>query len=234
MRVYEEKPHKLSLPQSHDRSVGLHISEVIRDYALNSGALDKKWVTEVAIEEQNTNMMWLGLAAEEALAISHPNIDFHPGEVWIDLDDFCGRCSKDIDECRCKHFEPLRIFMSPDGTSLIDVDDYADLWVYCDYFLHEFKFTKKSSRDFAKSLRTREKKVKMWLWQIMSYCKALNTLAAKLHVMFVNGNYSRKDDDPDSQASYKIFRFEFDQNDIDSNWDLLSKHARAMARRKVV
>lgn len=242
MKVYEEK-FRLVLPKSHGRSAGLHISEVIRDYAFRSKVLDAKWKTEVLIEDQNTNLMQVGLAWEQYLEASGqlPDVEFHPGEVWVDDDEFCmcgheldchgtGRkCN--IDGCVCSGFRPMRIFMSPDGVSMIDEEDYADLFVMCDHFLHEFKFTKKSCRDFIQLLRLRGKKVLMWLWQIMAYCYALRTLAAKLHVMFINGNYSRAEGDPDAMPTPKVYRFEFTQEDLDDNWKLLRNHAREMVIR---
>lgn len=242
MKVFEEK-FKLVLPKSHGRSKGLHVSEVIRDYALKTSVLDKKWVTDVVIEEQNTNLMQVGLGWENYLAAyQHPEIEFHPGEVWCDDDEFCmcgheielhGNCKEECNEqgCICEGFQPMRIYMSPDGVSMIDPEDYADLYVLTNHFLHEFKFTKKSSRDFVKHLRLKSKKALMWLWQIMSYCFALKTLCAKLHVMFINGNYSREDGDPESMPAYKVFRIEFTQEELDKHWRLIRNHARGMITR---
>lgn len=233
MKVYTER-FQLVLPKSHGRSVGMHVSDIIRDLALNGGVLDPKWVKGIALEEQNTNMMQLGLAFEDYLgSTQHPEIEFHPGEMYVDVWSVCSSCGKE----KADHsfieddghvFAALRIYLSPDGVSLIDSDDYAELFKFSCHFLHEFKLTKKSSRDFAQALRTHEKKVLMWLWQIMAYCYACKTLAAKLHVMFVNGNYSRNEDDPESMPKYDIFRLEFSQEEIDTNWAMLTTHARRM------
>ena len=238
MQIVEEQ-FKLVLPKSHGRSEGLHVSEVIRDWALNSKILDKKWVSPLALEEQNTNMMQIGLAWEDYLAkYQHPEIEFHPGELWLDDDDFCTcsheRCTHSsrgvcaVNDCQCEGFRPLRIFMSPDGVSVIDPDDYADLFGVADNFIHEFKFTAKSSRDFAREFRMKAKKSRMWDMQIRAYCAALGTLAAKLHVMFVMGDYSRDDKNKESKASYKVFRIRYTQDELDSNWELIKQHARIM------
>lgn len=233
MKVYEEK-FDLRMPKSHGRSKGLHVSEVIRDYALCCGVLDRKYARKIDFEDDNTNLMQIGLGWEDYLAnYQHPEIEFHPGEWRVEDETLCGNCGIDRD-CHkadgCDKFVPLTIFMSPDGASAIDPEDYGDLFAISKsrLFLHEFKFTRKSSRNFARSLRMKEKKALMWLWQIMSYCKAMDTLAAKLHVMFINGNYSRDDKDPESQPSYKIFRLHFAQEDIDKNWNLIRNHARTM------
>lgn len=241
MKVFQEAPHKLVLPRSHGRSVGLHVSDVIRDYALTGKVLDAKWHTQIAIEEQNTNMMQLGLALENYLEQTHqhPEVMIHPGE-WKMLDDEFCTCHHDRDchrngngvcnlvGCGCTKFRPMAIYMSPDGLSDID-SRYMHLVHLTPTLVHEFKFTKKSSRDFKKKLQMREKKVRMWLWQIMAYCIVTGSLAAKLHVMFVNGDYSYTDDA--GNATYVVFRLEFEQEEIDNNWQMLLQHARKMVTR---
>lgn len=239
MKVFEEK-FKLRLPKSMGRSEGMHVSEIIRDYAVTTKTLDKKWVSTALIEDQNTNLMQVGLGWEDYLArYQHPEIEFHPGEIFMEDDEFCecghyrdvhlnGKEDCNCGGCLCERFRPLTVHMSPDGVSCIDPEDYADLFTVSDTFLHEFKFTRKSSRDFKRALQYREKKALMWLWQIAAYCIALNTLAAKLHVMFINGNYSRDDNDPESQPSYKIFRIEWEREDLERTWNLLRNHARTM------
>lgn len=231
MKVFEE-PAKLILPQAEGRSVGVHISDVIRDYAFTSRVLDKKWIREALIEDQNTTLMQLGLAFEDYLEKSnqHPEIEYHPGELFVD-DLECCECGHvadshtleavDCSECPCCFFTPLRIFMSPDGISSNGV-----------LFLHEIKLTKKSSREFLQKLRLKAPKVLMYIWQVQCYCYALKTLEAKLHVAFAAGNYSYDTDDEDSMASYKIFRFEFTQEEIDENWEKFRNHARHMAQQR--
>lgn len=243
---WTEEPAKLTLHNAIGRSAGLHISEVIRDYAVEASVLDRKWITEAAIEDQDTNLMQVGLGWEDYLArYQHPEIEFHPGELYVEDLDFC-QCGHDRDvhvrpyvqitqpvcsvvECDCRRFRAQRIYMSPDGISTIDRDDYADLFVKSGYFCHEFKFTRKSSRDFVGQLNQRSPKTLMWIWQIMCYCKAMDTLAAKLHVMFINGDYSRDVKTPgESMAPYKVFRAEFTEEDIENNWIKFKTHARHM------
>ena len=211
----QEDFFQLRLPQDGNRSVGTHLSEILRDLAFKMKVLDKKFDTP--IEDSNTHMMQLGLAMEDYLAkYQHPEIEFHPGELVLD-----------------------GIAMSPDGIStLTDSEDYSDLVGVEEgtLILHEFKLTRKSSRDFKESLRLQAKKCKMWLWQIMAYRHAFNCIAgpgqecyiAKLHVWFVNGNYSRDDSDPDSGPSYKIYRLVFTPQELLENWQMIVSHCSEM------
>src|ERR1017187_652584 len=197
MKIIEEF-FQLRLPRDATRSEGLHLSEILRDLAFAMGVLDAKY--NVPIEESSTEMMQLGLAMEDYLAkYQHPEIEFHPGELYLD-----------------------GIAMSPDGISMVDSEDYATAigLEIGTHILHEFKLTRKSSRDFKDALRLRTKKVLMWLWQIQAYRHALNKIcegddcyAAKLHVWFVNGNYSRDESDPEAGPSYKIYRLIFSQEE---------------------
>ncbi len=234
MKVWEEK-HNLKLPQDKTRSVGLHVSEIVRDLAFHSKVLDDKWV-RVEVEDSNTNLMQVGMGWEDYLAKykHHPEIEYHPGELYVDIDNLC-ECghyhsshNPDCALCSCCNFNAVRVYMSPDGVSLVDPEDYADVFTYASDFLHEFKFTKKSCRDFASSLRVESKPTLMWLWQIKAYCYAMKTLAAKLHAMFVNGNYSYDETDPESAPQYKVYRFQFSQDELDRNWRMLVAHAQYM------
>jgi hypothetical protein len=243
MKVWEEK-HELKLPQDGTRTPGLHVSDVIRDLALHSKVLDDKWV-RVELEDQNTNLMQVGMGWEDYLAKykHHPEIEYHPGELYVDCHNLC-ECGHfgeqheldftnvymDCKLCSCVCYKGLRIYMSPDGVSLVDPEDYADVFAYATDFLHEFKFTKKSCREFAAGLRMGSKPTLMWMWQIKAYAYAMGTLAAKLHAMFVNGNYSYDMDDPESAPQYKIYRFQFTQDELDSNWRMLVAHAGYLLR----
>lgn len=226
MKVYQERI-KLRMPTSHGRSKGLHVSEVIRDLAVNGKILDKKWVREIAIELQDTTLMQCGFAWEDYLENSnqHPEIEYHPGELVVRMG-FCAHCGEDRIEHSfdCDHvYLELKIYMSPDGFTW---DEYKAILLY----LNEIKFTKKSCRDFAQGLRMGSKKSLMYVWQILAYLKGTGTLSAKLHVLFINGNYSFDDQDPEAGAVAMIFRLEFEQWEVDANWRMLAEHARTMIR----
>lgn len=213
MKVIEE-PFQLRLPRDGNRSVGIHLSEILRSLAFISKVLDIKYDTP--LDENNSEMMQLGLALEDYLALyQHPEIAFHPGELMLD-----------------------GIAMSPDGISIVDSEDYACTIGVEEgtFILHEFKLTRKSSRDFKESLRMRAKKCLLWLWQIMAYRYALNKrvegdqvcLVAKLHVWFVNGNYSRDDKDPEAMPRYKIYRLVFTAEELQENWTMITSHKEQM------
>lgn len=217
MKVQEEL-YQLRLPRDPNRSPGLHLSTILRDLALRSGVLDAKWDTPM--EDRGSELAQIGLAFEDYLArYQHPEIEFHPGELKMD-----------------------GISMSPDGIQCVDNLDLAEV-LRVDmhsYVLSEFKLTKKSSRDFKESLRLQAKNTKLWLWQIMSYRHALNQCTdyvnnlAKLHVMFVNGNYSRKDEDPEANPTYKIFKLYFESEELANNWAMVKSHRDFMRSKGLV
>jgi len=209
VKVYEE-PRQLRLPMDPNRSGGLHLSAILRHLALQMKVLDAKYDTPLT--DDNSLMAQIGIAWEDYLAKHQfPNIEFHPGELICD-----------------------GIAMSPDGISSPDSEDYAELigvdresWI-----LEEFKSTRKSSRDFKEALRLKADKVKLWLWQIMSYRRALNRICepgtecyvARLHVLFMNGNYSKDFNDPEAGPVNKIFRLVFSPEELDDNWLMVVSH----------
>jgi hypothetical protein len=97
---------------------------------------------------------------------------------------------------------------------LIGSPDWLDMeeWV-----LEEFKSTWKSSRGGVTPDR-------FWSWfvQIQAYCKMLKVLRANLRVFFVNGDYRS------SGPQVKMYRLEFEQAELDQNWEMLVKHAKEM------
>jgi hypothetical protein len=218
MKVFEEKLIlKMPPSKSEGRSKGLHVSEIIRDLAFTGKILDAKYYTELKFEEQDTNMIQAGFMFEDYMSKYKQidGVDFHPGELYMDS-------------------AAGRIYMSPDGWSLGDPDDWApEVFIFCVNVLHELKFTCKSSRDFAQGLRIGSKKSLMWVWQIRAYCKTMNTLAAKLHVMFAQGNHSKTFDDNDPEAKpmrTKTFRLLMEQQEVDENWNMLVAHAQEMIK----
>lgn len=211
MKVKEEI-FKLRVPIDNTRSTGLHLSSVLRDLALRSGVLDQQYAEQGNLDENI--ILHVGLAVEDYLAkCQHPEICYHPGELHLD-----------------------GIAMSPDGITLIDSEDLADKFqVELDtWVLSEFKVTRKSSRDFKESLRLRAKKVLLWLWQVQAYRYAMNKRCeaglecyiARLHIFFLNGDYSREG--PGGQPCYQIFQLEFTPEELESNWCMILSHANCM------
>lgn len=214
MKVYDE-PVQLRLPQDASRSLGLHLSTILKSLALEVGILDQKYDTPI---KDSDELPHLGLAWENYLADYQlkGHVQFHPGEFVLD-----------------------GIAMSPDGLSVTEDQDYASqisvelgTWL-----LHEFKLTLKSSRDFKDSLRLMSPKVLLWLWQIMAYRYALNMsigdhtcLTAKLYVLFVRGDYS-KDMGDESKPRFKTFRLVFTQQELEENWTMILSHRDTMMAR---
>lgn len=212
MRVREEE-FQLRLPRDGSRSKGLHLSDILRDLALTSGVLASKYDTPIT--EEGSEVIQIGLAWEDYLSrYQHQQVEYHPGEL---------------------HYEGIS--MSPDGISVESVEDLTEVVVDEAWILWEYKCTRKSSRDFKDMLRLRSKKVLMWLWQIQAYRHAMNKTAvprgsacgvARLGVMFLNGNYSKDFDDQESKPTYKLFRLEFTDEELESNWAMIMSHARSM------
>lgn len=73
--------------------------------------------------------------------------------------------------------------------------------------LEEFKATWKSSHT-----RPDITKEKLWMWQLMGYCKMLGLLRARLHVLWLNGSYR-----PPSPR-YVTYLIEFTQAELDKFW----------------
>ena len=209
MRVIQEE-FQLKLPKDPNRSSGVHLSQILRSHALMVGVLDKKFDTPLT--NDNCAMAVIGMAWEDHLAKHQlPGVEFHPGELELD-----------------------GIKMSPDAISCETEDTYvAVVGIESGSFiLHEFKSTRKSLRDFLYALRNRADKVKLWLWQIMGYRHALNLSiepefrnnVAKLHVMFLNGNYSKDFDDPESGPCQRVYRLEFSDEELTDNWTMILAH----------
>lgn len=210
--IVELHQFNLRVPPSQGRSDGLHLSTVLRHMALQRGVLDSKYEDQGDLN-QNT-VLQLGLAWEDYLALyQHPEIVYHPGELNLD-----------------------GIAMSPDGISENDGEMTARVMVEKGtWLLHEFKATQKSSRGFEEKLRAKDKKCLLWLWQIMGYRHAINilhpdnaSLAARLHVLFLNGNYSRDFSDRENGPNYKIYNLFFDQDELETNWMVIKSYADGM------
>ena len=100
------------------------------------------------------------------------------------------------------------IAMSPDG--LIDADDLRPFYegeIADAVVLAEHKCT-------WKKLKAPEENVQ-WLWQIMGYCKGLDTRTALLRVLWINGDYRPM------VPQFQPWLLRFDQSEIDQNWEML-------------
>jgi hypothetical protein len=177
------------------RTPGLHVSQIIKSICID---IDPKRFTQ-----ENERLPWerfeSGFTFERVLevALQSRRADiFRPGEVEKD-----------------------GIILSPDGIDAAgDEFSFAATWVpgYVDWVLEEYKFTWMSSReapDAAKFIH--------WFWQMKAYCYALETLRARLRVLFVNGDYQG------SGPQYKVWDIQFTERELIENWNMLLGQARA-------
>jgi hypothetical protein len=178
----------------HVRSRGTHLSEIIQRINKESGRLK-----EQVIFGRNT---YDALDEDDLPAcmflgfcVESMLVRMHP---WIQR---YGELSSD------------GIAMSPDGVTfnsrrhLLSPHEPVDL-------LHEIKATWKSSKSLL------EEKVN-YLQQMKSYCRALGTNFAILHVFFVVGDYRFGDGGGPLLRQYHI---EFSPFEIESNWcEILKK-----------
>lgn len=196
--IVEEIQFEIVLPVDENRSAGIHLSDVIRDMALSAGVLDKKYDTE----EMDKVLVLLGIAWENEIVKQHPDILFHPGEFTKD-----------------------GLPGTPDGICVVDGDLSIAGYDPVSWRVHEFKYTRKSSRGFLQHLESQSGKVWMYLVQIKCYCRLLDTTEAWLHVLFANGDYSF-----DASPEYRIYKLVFTPEEIASNWKMITSHHRRMQR----
>lgn len=197
------------------RTVGVHVSGIIRAIAMETGILEAQYVEDLSLIDVGDSRWWdrlppeaqlrihMGLAWEEHYLRLFPSILKHPGELQLD-----------------------GVYMTPDGESLDFVCSLSPPDVY-EHALHEVKFTYKSTKtvgDFTDQ----------WLWvsQTQAYAKAKGTRIVYVHVLFACGNYKfpivpwlgpmggkKKGGGWVNQPS--IYRIEFTQEEIDTKWELL-------------
>lgn len=86
--------------------------------------------------------------------------------------------------------------------------------------VHEIKLTKSSARHDP---RTSTKFERYW-WQIGAYCHALNWNRSVLHVGYVNGDYK------EVRELYRVWEAHWTDKELDTNWLMLTTHARTMQR----
>lgn len=190
-----ETIEQLVFEASPERTPGLHVSQIIKSICVE---LDPK-----RFSQENERLPWerfeTGFTFERVLEMAiqarRANI-FRPGEIEKD-----------------------GIIMSPDG---IDLDSTAFLFNtifipgWDDCVLEEYKFTWMSSNEAPTA-----SKFLHWFWQMKAYCYALQTLRARLRVMFVNGDYRG------SGPQYRVWDVLFTEAELIDNWQMLLGQARA-------
>jgi hypothetical protein len=65
-----------------------------------------------------------------------------------------------------------------------------------------------------------EPKFRKWLWQIAAYCHVLELKKARLHVLWMRGDYKKV------RRAYEVFEITWEQSELEATWLLLTNHAR--------
>lgn len=188
------------------RSEGIHVSRIIRSIASRNGILDARQAEDLSLVEVGngaTGAWWAGLTDGDRLRISIGvawehwyvphlgHVTHQPGEMQLD-----------------------GVYMTHDGESLDVIHtERGDKSVLA---LHEIKATYKSTKTVG-NLEGQW----MWLAQTKSYCKALNTRLAYLHVLFLCGDYKYP-----ITPQLRVWRIEYTQLEIDDNWSLMMSMVR--------
>lgn len=185
------------------RSPGIHLSDVLRHLGLKMKLIPEDEPIEEADYYIPAGVRSMDLAAYNRITIG---LAF---EMWMALAyphiyDHLGECELD------------GILMTPDGLEYLDATE--------DIVVHEYKCTWKTSRHPI------EKHV-LWLMQIKAYCKVMKTLFAKIHIMYVNGNYKY---DATGGPCFRVLALSFTQKEIDANWAMIvnykNKHKSAILK----
>lgn len=194
----------LEIPESKTfRTPGLHLSTIIRAMAIEGGLLKTELIEELGLVEAHTivdpiaiTRICMGLAWEEWYMPNQlKNVVDHPGELHLD-----------------------GIYLTPDGESIdyvLTAKGPRHITV-----IHEVKCTYKSVRTVG-DIYTEKELFRQWMWlaQLKAYCKAAKATIGYLHVLFVCGDYTYP-----IRPVPMVFRIEFEQAELDKNWDLLLEY----------
>jgi hypothetical protein len=195
-------PVNLTLPDSPIfRSKGVHVSGIIRCIATEMGILKQEWVEELSLVDVRQIVdpvallrISIGLAWEEYYIrriLCSEGVTDHPGEVKVD-----------------------GVYMTADGESLDVIITPEDPQGTSQLVIHEVKATYKSTNTVGELVDEW-----MWMQQIRAYCKGAGTRFAKMHVLFLCGNYKFP-----LQPQLKCWLVEFTQEEIDESWELLTSY----------
>jgi len=187
----------LFLPESKTpRSPGVHMSGIIRCIATETGILKPEWAEEISLTDVRTITdptailrINIGLAWEQhyiGTLLEPYGVADHPSEVEID-----------------------GIFGSPDAESVSVIFTLSGRVVK--HVCHEIKATYKSTKTVG-DLTSQW----MWLTQLKSYCKALGTRFAVLHILFLCGDYTYP-----IKPVREVYEIEFTQAEVNDCWNLL-------------
>lgn len=221
-------PVTLAYPESKTpRSPGLHLSNIIRGIALETGILDKLEAESLSLIEVSGEDWWatldepsklrivIGLAWEQWYipTLEVEGVVDHPEELCVD------------GIYMSRDGESLDVILSEPSTS-IHRQEQPSIYIPA---LHEVKHTYKS----VKTVTDIEKQW-MWMSQMKGYCWAMQTTTAYLHVFCAVGDYKVKHiSSPfgkemgvyDIEPKLLKWRFDFTEFELERNWSLMTDFA---------
>lgn len=193
--IVVEVPITLRLPESHGRSAGIHVSALIRCIATDQGILKPEWAEDVSLSDVReitdptaVLRISIGLAWEAHYIPLIGTIVDHPGEMQVD-----------------------GIYMTHDGESVDTVCTASANRGKVALIVDEVKATYKSTKTVGNM-----ESQWMWMMQCKAYCKGLNTRFARMHVLFICGDYTYP-----IKPLLKCWQIEFTKEEIDTSWELL-------------
>lgn len=97
------------------------------------------------------------------------------------------------------------VYMNPDGTYLLPN-------ISRELVVEEVKLTWKKPRSADEILNE-----KIWCWQMMSYCRVLESRLCRLHAGYVNGSNWKG-------PEYWRYLIQFSDKEIDQNWQMIQNN----------
>lgn len=204
MKVTVEPVHIKLPPPKQARSAGVHVSSIIRCVAMETGILGQERLEDLSLIEVGPSMRFSDPVVALRVCIGLAWEDWYIPEVLAleGVIDHPGEYLVD------------GIYMSPDGEELSQI--IVDRRPKHMMKVHEVKATYKSINTVGTVESSVESQF-LWMAQIKAYCKAIKTTWADLHVLFLCGDYSYP-----IQPQLLRYHLEFDQEEIDYNWKLLT------------
>lgn len=229
MRVTSVPANLILPPSAVPRSHGIHVSGIIRCIATEMGLLKAEYVEELSLTDVREIRdpvallrISIGLAWEEyyirSVLSQTDGVEDHPGEMQVD--GIYMTCDgESVDVIITEPFANLGRGVGPAfpkaGGELPSV--YGIRYVQNSQpivKIHEVKATYKST----KTVGALEQQW-MWMSQVKAYCKGKDTLHAKMHVLFLCGDYTFP-----ITPQLRCWDILFTQQEIDANWDLLRSY----------
>jgi len=97
------------------------------------------------------------------------------------------------------------VFGTPDGLSVLEVHDQKEVIV------EEWKATYKSTARYGANIIGQT----IWMWQLAGLCKLTGLRFARLHVLWINGDYRPP------QPKYVTYLIEFTEAELNKFWEMV-------------